>query len=71
MPNEFSSWLSNQLSVRGWSQAEFAKRANIDQSTVAAWLSDQGKNPNADDYATIAKTLDMPLAAVLAAAGVE
>ncbi len=71
MPNEFNSWLKNQLSVRGWSQAEFAKRANIDQSIVAAWLSDQGKNPNAKGYATIAKTLEMPLAVVLAAAGVE
>ncbi len=70
MPNEFNSWLRNQLSVRGWSQSEFAKRANIDQSTVAAWLSDQEK-PNVKGYATIAKTLEMPLAAVLAAAGVE
>ncbi len=70
MPNEFNSWLKNQLSVRGWSQSEFAEKANIDQSTVAAWLSDQEK-PNADDYATIAASLEMPLAAVLAAAGVE
>ncbi len=70
MPNEFNSWLKNQLSVRGWSQVEFAEKANIDQSIVAAWLSDQEK-PNEDDYATIATSLEMPLAAVLAAAGVE
>ncbi len=70
MPNEFNSWLRNELSARGWSQAEFAERAgNIDQSTVAAWL--KSEIPNAEDYAIIAKTLEMPLAVVLAAAGVE
>ncbi len=68
MPNDFQNWLKGELKIRGWSQSEFAKRAGgIAQSTVSTWI--KGGIPNLDGYVAIAQALEIPLQAVLVAAG--
>lgn len=40
---EFAQWLKSEMSKRGFTNYELAKRAGIHQTTIAGWLD--GKKP--------------------------
>ncbi|OII60890.1 transcriptional regulator [Streptomyces sp. CC53] len=75
-PEDFATWLRGQLERRGYDlrprgggQTRFAADSGIAQSSVSRMLRGQGA-PETRVLETLAKTLDVPLAEVLVAAGI-
>jgi transcriptional regulator with XRE-family HTH domain len=66
----FPAWLRRQLDARGWSQAEFARRAGVSRNVVSQWAGGT-RRPNAESAARIAAAFYLPLDDVLAAAGMR
>jgi transcriptional regulator with XRE-family HTH domain len=52
-PHYVSEWAA----LRGWNQAELAKRAGVDPSQVSRWLD--GASPGTDAQEKLAKALDI------------
>lgn len=65
---EFTHWLKIELSRRGWSQAELARRAGLSKSGVSYVLTG-ARIPGALTVAAIARALDLPEDQVFEKAG--
>lgn len=68
MENNFINWLEVELRNRGWSRAELARRANLNQSSLSMIWSGQRK-PGNDLCEAIAHALGYPPETVYRAAG--
>lgn len=68
MTEEFSDWLQRQLDRKGWSQAEFSRRANVDTGSISRWLAGTTR-PDTRRCRLIAEALGVPLDEVYALAG--
>lgn len=53
---QFVNWLNEQLSERGWSQRELARRARLSHTSIAR-VVDGSRNPSADFVASVARAL--------------
>ena len=68
MNDNLSSWLANELIIRGWSQSKLAKLAGVSKTAISDAIS--GKNPPKFDVCVaIAKALRLPPEEVLRKAG--
>lgn len=62
------TWLAGMLRSRGWTQTYLAEQMGIDPSMVSKWVRG-AKSPSAPYCESIARTLGVPPAEVLALAG--
>lgn len=69
MANNFVNWLEEHLISKGWTRAELARRANINQSSLSMIYSGQ-RNPGKDICESIARTLGEPPEVVFRVAGI-
>jgi transcriptional regulator with XRE-family HTH domain len=67
--NIFGDWLTDQLTQRNLSQAEFAQKAGVHKSVICKLCARQVMKPQLSTFAAIAKALDVPLTTVLQKAG--
>ena len=65
----FSEWLNEQIQTRGWTQAEFARRASTTPATVSRVLSGEN-NPGLDFLQGVASALSLQPEIVLRKAGI-
>lgn len=68
MNSTFTEWLSSEMELRGWSQAELARRANTSRSAINGLLSGS-RGPGPDLARSIAHALKLPDETVFRAAG--
>lgn len=64
----FGDWLADELTRRGWSHNELARRAGVSQPNVSAIA--KGQNPGCDFCIKIAAALEVPPEKVLRLAGI-
>jgi transcriptional regulator with XRE-family HTH domain len=67
---DFAEWLSSECQLRGWSQSELARRADLKRQTVNYIFNGQSKNPDIATLKKIAKALKVNENIVLRAAHV-
>lgn len=65
---DFGVWLDRQLSRREWSQADLARRLNVQNATVSRWISGV-RQPDTESCERIADVLFLDVDEVLAIAG--
>lgn len=65
---KFTDWLDLELDNRGWTRAELARRANVNQSTISMVYSGQ-REVGPDLAKSIARALHLPAEAVFREAG--
>lgn len=68
MSSELIDWLKQQISDRGWSVRETARRAGLSPTPVNLILSGKA-NPSLDVYRGLAEAFDIPLDHILRLAG--
>lgn len=66
----FSWWFRHQLTVRGWSQSDFARRAGIAPGQVSNWATGV-RNPGLPSAQLIADTLGVDVDVVLTRLGLD
>jgi transcriptional regulator with XRE-family HTH domain len=66
----FSDWLRAERQARGWSQSTLAERLGVRANTVNQWER-QKRTPDTTTLIRLAAVLGLPIADVLAAAGLE
>jgi len=66
--NDFIDWLNEELSSRGWSNSEVARRSGLAPSTISMVLSGTA-NPGWDFCKKVADALKIPPEAVFRKAG--
>jgi transcriptional regulator with XRE-family HTH domain len=64
----FATWLVEEIAKRGWSQAEFARRAGMSAASVSRVLSGE-HNAGEDFIAGTARAFGVPLESVMRLAG--
>lgn len=64
----FSDWLTEQMSKRGWGNADLANAAGINRQVVWGWLN-RNKQPTQEMLQAVAKALKMDVHEVYRAAG--
>jgi len=68
MAYSFSSWLLNELTSRGWSQAELARRAGVSRTAISDVISEK-HYAGFELCVAIARALNLPPETVFRAAG--
>lgn len=68
MDKDFASWLNDELSARGWTYSELARRAGVVASTVSMVASGKS-SPGFDLCQGIARAFAVPLETVYRKAG--
>ncbi|MEZ4564260.1 MAG: helix-turn-helix transcriptional regulator [Thermomicrobiales bacterium] len=63
----FAAWLRQELTQRGWRQADFARATGVDVSMISRWL--HGRRPDPASLERVAETLGLDQDALLAQAG--
>lgn len=66
----FGWWLNHQLSLRGWNQSDFARRAGISPGIVSNWVTG-GRRPSLASAQMIADTLGVDVDVVLTRLGLD
>ncbi|HEX2951375.1 MAG TPA: helix-turn-helix transcriptional regulator [Armatimonadota bacterium] len=66
--DEFANWLQDQLTQRGWDQAELARRGNISPAQVTRIMSGE-RRAGPDACRAIARALQLPPEEVFRQAG--
>lgn len=66
----FGWWFKHQLTQRGWSQSDFARRAGIAPGQVSNWTTGV-RRPGLDSAQLIADTLGVPVEVVLMRLGLD
>lgn len=65
--SDFPEWLRQELTQRGWRQADFARATGVDVSMISRWL--HGRRPDPASLERIAETLGLDLDGLLSMAG--
>ncbi|NMC30718.1 MAG: helix-turn-helix transcriptional regulator [Pelolinea sp.] len=65
---EFSEFIQRELSKRGWSQADFARRSGMTTGGVSMLLN-QTRKPSPDTLKIIAQVFDIPIETIFRIAG--
>lgn len=68
MKDAFVMWLIEELKTRGWSQAEFARRAEVSSATVSRVFSGEN-NPGDEFIRGTARAFGIPIEAVMRMVG--
>ena len=68
MNESFVTWLLTEMDVRGWTNSELARRANLVPSTISMVVSQQ-KRPGLEFCVGVAQAFGLPPEDVLRAAG--
>lgn len=63
----FPAWLRQELTQRGWRQADFARATGVDVSMISRWL--HGRRPDPASLERVAETLGLDLDGLLSMAG--
>lgn len=63
----FPVWLRQELTQRGWRQADFARATGVDVSMISRWL--HGRRPDPASLERVAETLGLDLDGLLSMAG--
>lgn len=66
----FSWWFRHQLTIRGWNQSDFARRAGIAPGQVSNWATGV-RNPGLPSAQLIADTFGVDVDVVLARLGLD
>lgn len=64
----FSDWIQAELDIRGWDQAELARRSQISDSHISRLVSG-GRKPGQESVKAIARALRLPPEDVMRQAG--
>jgi len=68
-PNtDFTEWLTNELTVKGWDQAELSRRSGITTAHISRIMTGQ-RHPGSDALSGIARALRLPPEDVFRRAG--
>jgi transcriptional regulator with XRE-family HTH domain len=65
----FSEWLLQQMTARGWGNADLANAARINRQVIWGWLN-RNKKPSEENLQAVAKALKIPVEEVYRAAGI-
>ena len=65
--SDFPDWLRQELTQRGWRQADFARATGVDVSMVSRWL--HGRRPDPASLERGAETMGLDQDGLLAMAG--
>jgi transcriptional regulator with XRE-family HTH domain len=65
--SDFPDWLRQELTQRGWRQADFARATGVDVSMISRWL--HGRRPDPGSLERVAETLGLDLDGLLSMAG--
>jgi transcriptional regulator with XRE-family HTH domain len=65
--SDFPAWLRQELTDRGWRQADFARATGVDVSMISRWL--HGRRPDPASLERVAETLGLDLDGLLSMAG--
>lgn len=68
MINTFSTWLLRELNLRGWTQAELARRAGVSRTAISDVISEK-HSAGFDLCVAIANAMNLPPETVFRAAG--
>ena len=69
MDVNFSSWLSEKMREREWSQSDLARASGLTRQSISYYLSDKSKQPDEFALQRIAHALKLPPEQVYRAAG--
>ena len=67
---DFAEWLNEELTRRGWSQRELARRAHTTSTTVSEVIS-RKRNPSYDFVGKVARALGEPVEKLERMAGLK
>jgi transcriptional regulator with XRE-family HTH domain len=65
--SDFPDWLRQELTQRGWRQADFARATGVDVSMISRWL--HGRRPDPASLERVAETLGLDQDGLLSMAG--
>jgi transcriptional regulator with XRE-family HTH domain len=65
-PTKFGIWFLHELSLRGWSQADYARKSGAHTRRISDWL--YRSTPDLESVAKIAEHLSIPIGTVAARA---
>ncbi len=65
--SDFPDWLRQELTQRGWRQADFARATGVDVSMISRWI--HGRRPDPASLERVAVTLGLDQDGLLAMAG--
>ncbi|MDQ2654612.1 MAG: helix-turn-helix transcriptional regulator [Chloroflexota bacterium] len=65
--SDFPAWMHQELTQRGWRQADFARATGVDVSMISRWM--HGRRPDPASLERVAETLGLDLDGLLAMAG--
>lgn len=65
--SDFPGWLRQELTRRGWRQADFARATGVDVSMISRWM--HGRRPDPASLERVSETLGLDLDGLLAMAG--
>jgi len=68
MENDFITWLTKELDVRGWSNNELARRANLASSSISMVISGK-RTPGVNFCTGVARAFGIPPEEVMRYAG--
>jgi len=60
----FGTWFLTELQLRGWSQADFARKSGTQSRRISEWI--HRANPDLDSVVKIADTLNLSISTVAA-----
>lgn len=69
MKDDFAHWLVQRIDSKGWTQAEFARRAEVGPATVSRVISGEN-NPGLDFLQGAARAFSLPLEEMMRLAGI-
>lgn len=67
--NAFANWLTDQMKMMGWSQAELARRTGLTRQAINYYLAGKSKEPDRDSLYKIARAFKLSPVIVFRAAG--
>jgi transcriptional regulator with XRE-family HTH domain len=66
---DFPDWLLNEMSKRGWSQADLARASGLNRQSISDYVNRRRTNPEPDALVAIANALNISPVTVYRAAG--